>query len=72
MGRAGYKEIEQKLIAKHVAHLEELSQSDPSIVVEPPRHIDRHVKWVEGRKDKEGKFISPEAEEIASKIVSIS
>ena len=71
MARGGYKEVEKKLIAKHVARLEELSQSDPSVVVEPPRRIDRHVKWAEGRKDKEGKFISVEAEEIASKIVSI-
>ena len=71
MARGGYKEVEKKLVAKHLAHLEELSQSDPSIVVEPPRRIDRHLKWTEGRKNKEGKFISPAVEEIASKIVSI-
>ena len=71
MSRGGYKGVEKNLIKRKVAEMEEARRLDPSIVVEPPSRIEREIKWVEGRKNKEGKFVSSEVEVVANKIVSI-
>ena len=71
MSRGGYKGVEKNLIKRKVAEMEEARRLDPSIIVEPPSRFPRQIKWVEGRKNKEGQFICPEVEEVTYRIVSI-
>ncbi|CAH9080403.1 unnamed protein product [Cuscuta europaea] len=47
---------------------EEASQSDPSLLLNPPSPIPRHVKWKGGRVGRNGKYTSKRSREIAEKI----
>ena len=71
MSRGGYKGVEKTLIKKKVVEMEEAKRLNPAIIVKPPSRFPRQIKWVEGRKNKEGQFICPEVEEVADRIVSI-
>ena len=71
MSRGGYKVVEKSLMKRKFAEMEEARRLDLSTMVGSPSHITRQIKWLEGRKNKEGKFISPEVEEVNNKIVSI-
>ncbi|KAI9094800.1 hypothetical protein K1719_026606 [Acacia pycnantha] len=70
MSRGGYKKLERKMMEEELERMKEASQTDPSIVVQPPARPPRHQKWKAARM-KGDKYVNADVVEVAHKIDSL-
>lgn len=70
LSRGGYGLLREKILEEKEKQIQEASQSDFSLVVEPPSSPERHELWKRARQRRNGNYTSERAQVVAEKIVS--